>query len=245
LATGSSCRIRGGLLSLYRGRRATWVSLSYKCFPHASRRASDQTPAARGSAARVFAGSRELLFLPAGRNDFKGSARRPAAVGERHAIFLVTFLRMVNKQLPTPLRALVVMICGFTASGCGEVTSAEYADRHEAIARRAIGESKWLPAWLPDGAVDIREAHDVDTNESWLVFRLSKGPLTLPRDCKQTGRPEMPQQRVIRRFPQFARDAWSRASSHAGLFHLCPEGNADRWILHDEELGLFYSRVKF
>ncbi len=49
----------------------------------------------------------------------------------------------------------------------------------------------------------------------------------------------------MRRFPKFARSAWSRASGYTGEFRLCPEGGADRWIIHDEELRLVYSSVKF
>ena len=152
---------------------------------------------------------------------------------------------MIHQRLLNLPGLLAVTAFAFVASGCGEVTSAGYADRNEALARKAIGESKWLPDWLPEDAVDIKEAHDVDTNASWLVFSLGSGSLTLPVDCKQISRPQMPEKRVMRRFPRFAQDAWSRASSHAGEFYLCSERNAERWILHDEELNLVYSRVKF
>lgn len=139
----------------------------------------------------------------------------------------------------------LMVILVLTISGCMEVASTEYVDRNQAVSRQAIGESKWLPAWLPEDAVNIRETHDTDTNESWLVFRLTSGVLTLPDDCRLASRPEMPGVRVMRPFPQFARSAWSRASDYAGEFYLCPEGDAGRWVMHDEELGLVYSRVKF
>jgi hypothetical protein len=44
---------------------------------------------------------------------------------------------------------------------------ATYADAAAAgeMARR------WIPSWLPTGAHDIREAHDIDTNERWLSLR--------------------------------------------------------------------------
>lgn len=130
-------------------------------------------------------------------------------------------------------------------SGCMEVASTEYADRNDAISKQGIGESKWLPAWLPDDAINIRETHDIDTNESWLVFRPGSSALALPEGCKLAARPEMPEQRGMRRFPQFARDAWSRASVYAGAFYLCPEGAAGRWVMHDAELDLVYSRATF
>ena len=139
----------------------------------------------------------------------------------------------------------LIVALALAASGCMEVASTEYADRSHAISKKAIGVSKWLPAWLPEDAVDIRETHDMDTNESWLIFRPTSGTLTLPEDCRPISRPEMPEARTMRRFPKFARNAWSRASGLAGVFYLCPEPAAGRWVIHDEELGLVYSRVKY
>lgn len=150
------------------------------------------------------------------------------------------------REVTIVIRGLCMsMALAVVVSGCGEVTSAEYADRDDALARKAIGESKWLPAWLPESAVAIREIHDVDTNESWLVFHLGGEKLTLPAECGTADKPEMTRNRVMLRFPQFAQDAWSRASAHTGEFYRCPEGNAARWVIYDEELGLVYSWVKF
>lgn len=143
-----------------------------------------------------------------------------------------------SKLLPTVVLAL-------TVSGCMEVASTEYASRDQAISKNALGESKWIPAWLPEDAVDIRETHDMDTNESWLVFHPANGVFTFPKDCRLADKPEMSEAQAMRRFPQFARSAWSRASGYTGEFRLCPEGGADRWIIHDEDLGLVYSSVKF
>lgn len=141
-------------------------------------------------------------------------------------------------------KLLPVVMLSIALSGCMEVASTEYADRNQAVSRQAIGESKWLPSWLPEDAVNIRESHDMDTNESWLVFRLTSGVLALPEECRLVSKPEMSDVRVMRRFPPFARNAWSRASSYGGKFYLCPEGNAGRWVMRDEELGLVYSGIK-
>lgn len=148
-----------------------------------------------------------------------------------------------SPQMYAP-KLLPVVMLSIALSGCMEVASTEYADRNQAVSRQAIGESKWLPSWLPEDAVNIRESHDMDTNESWLVFRLTSGVLALPEECRLVSRPEMSDARVMRRFPPFARNAWSRASSYGGKFYLCPEGNAGRWVMRDEELGLVYSGIK-
>lgn len=160
-------------------------------------------------------------------------------MGELAPFWRVACLR---RRLASPSLVVAVAIA---VSGCMEVASTGYADRNQAIARDAIGKSKWLPEWLPDDAVNIRETHDMDTNESWLVFHPANGAFAFPEDCRLAGKPEMSDAQTMRRFPQFARSAWSRASGYTGEFRLCPEDGADRWIMHDEDLGLVYSSVKF
>ncbi|MEN5426065.1 hypothetical protein ABE522_06815 [Stenotrophomonas pennii] len=141
-----------------------------------------------------------------------------------------------------PFMAITLIIA---ISGCVEVASNEYANRDQAQAMQAIGDSKWLPLWLPEDAVDIRETHDMDTNESWLVFVPSSGAFVLPEECRKTTELEIPDSSVMQRFPRFARAARSRASGNAGTSYLCLEGNTNRWVMHDKELNLVYSRVKF
>lgn len=54
----------------------------------------------------------------------------------------------------------------------------------------------------------------------------------------------MTEERVMKRFPNFAKEAWVRASGYTGNFYLCPEMNSDRWVMYDEDSGLVYSRIK-
>jgi hypothetical protein len=57
----------------------------------------------------------------------------------------------------------------------------------DAAARRAGAvERGWIPDWLPKGAHDIHEAHDIDTSRSVLtfVFDSAAGP-ALDRSCTQ------------------------------------------------------------
>ncbi|WP_164273525.1 hypothetical protein [Stenotrophomonas sp. B1-1] len=142
-------------------------------------------------------------------------------------------------------RILLILVPALFVPGCMEVVSVEYSDRDAAMNRNAIGEAKWLPTWLPADAVNIRETHVIDTNASWLVFRLRSGALVLPENCRITARPEMPSKRVMRRFPMFARDAWSRASASNGTFYLCNEGATTHWVTHDREMDVVYSATVF
>lgn len=75
----------------------------------------------------------------------------------------------MNTMMGSSLLALMVL----ALSGC-EVLSARYATLQEAAADEAI-ERGWLPEWLPIDAIDIQETHDLDSNESWLVFRTTSG----------------------------------------------------------------------
>jgi hypothetical protein len=56
--------------------------------------------------------------------------------------------------------------------GCGEVKTATYATYEEAVADEAFARG-WLPSWLPEDAVSIRETHDIDTNRVWAEATLS------------------------------------------------------------------------
>lgn len=150
-----------------------------------------------------------------------------------------------NSSPFNPLVIIAWLILTGTMSGCMEISSAEYENTNDAVAKNAIGKSKWLPTWLPKDAVDIQEAHDVDTNESWLVFHPTSGRLELPKSCSPIVKPEMTDERTMRRFPKFSREAWSRASDFTGDFYLCAEINSERWVMYDEDLRLVYSRAKF
>lgn len=70
---------------------------------------------------------------------------------------------------------LLLLLCGCT----DDVLDASYADVGEAVADGAIARG-WIPGWIPPGAINLREVHDIDTNESALVFELPEGPRWTP-----------------------------------------------------------------
>jgi len=141
----------------------------------------------------------------------------------------------MNTMMGSSLLALMVL----ALSGC-EVLSARYATLQEAAADEAI-ERGWLPEWLPIDAIDIQETHDLDSNESWLVFRTTSGRLNLPADCVETTTPVIPERAAMRKYPGFARKARDLAASSTGPFKKCPGRLNDRWILQDRETGWNYS----
>jgi len=75
--------------------------------------------------------------------------------------------------------ALAIVAC----LGCGEQQEATYADRRAALRAGAI-ERGWVPEWIPKTARDLREVHNVDTNQSMLSFRYDRGDrLSVPGSC--------------------------------------------------------------
>lgn len=59
----------------------------------------------------------------------------------------------------------------FLLCGCSDSIESYYPTKDAALDAGAIDRG-WIPAALPDIAVDLREQHDVDTNEVWLRFRI-------------------------------------------------------------------------
>lgn len=64
-----------------------------------------------------------------------------------------------------------------TLSGCELFHSldkdASYATYEEAKADGAMRRG-WIPAFVPASATDLKESHNLDTNESWLTFRFAE-----------------------------------------------------------------------
>ncbi len=83
-----------------------------------------------------------------------------------------------------------------------------YASYAEARAQGAVGPGKWLPELLPESATDIREQHDLDTNESWLSFSFTPGELDQPPGCRPTTSSKL----ATTRTPRW----WRRAADEVG-----------------------------
>lgn len=66
---------------------------------------------------------------------------------------------------------LLILLLAAAASHCyrSEVITASYASRAEARSSGAIDQG-WLPAWIPESAEDIREAHGIDSTRRWGLF---------------------------------------------------------------------------
>lgn len=85
-------------------------------------------------------------------------------------------------MLRVSLSAIVLVA---TVTGCDfvEVTDTSYPDMSAAVSRGGVS-SGWVPRWIPASATDLREVHNIDTNESALAFEVSSAdPWPLPDNC--------------------------------------------------------------
>jgi hypothetical protein len=75
-------------------------------------------------------------------------------------------------------------------NGCErfETLHSNYTDYATAVKADAVGFAKWLPELLPQSARDIRETHNLDSNETWVTFRYSQEDLpTIVQHCPKVG----------------------------------------------------------
>ena len=62
----------------------------------------------------------------------------------------------------------LILLLALTAA-CSEVQESAYASYGEAKQQGAVGRGL-VPTCVPHSATNIRETHDLDTNEQWIVF---------------------------------------------------------------------------
>lgn len=86
---------------------------------------------------------------------------------------------------------------GLPSCDRGHEHTAHYVQRTDAVSDGAFDRG-WLPAWLPDGAHDIWESHDLDSNTVFVCFKSGGDPKLWLADAKAAElmpekRPQIPQ----------------------------------------------------
>jgi hypothetical protein len=74
-------------------------------------------------------------------------------------------------SLRKDLVAVVLLGTQLFGGGCSDRRESAFANVKEARASGAVARG-WVPNDLPESASDLRELHDLDTNEVWGTFRL-------------------------------------------------------------------------
>lgn len=95
----------------------------------------------------------------------------------------------------------LLLLLALSTSGCfWERPESSYSSFADAKLKGAIDKG-WIPAWLPASTTDIRELHDIDTNESMLAFNLDpKQGWPLPDHCQSVTYGETSPPRFSRRW---------------------------------------------
>jgi hypothetical protein len=86
--------------------------------------------------------------------------------------------------MKTPNRSLLLVSC-IALGGCvWENVDATYDSMANAISEGAVTKG-WIPPWLPQGATNLQEVHNLDTNVSSLAFDIRDGTgWKLPAQCE-------------------------------------------------------------
>lgn len=77
---------------------------------------------------------------------------------------------------------LSVLLAGFV-SACDELQESYY-DSRAAVVRDGAIQRGWIPDFLPESAANIREFHDLDSNETWLRFSAAPDQPFIARRCR-------------------------------------------------------------
>ncbi len=118
--------------------------------------------------------------------------------------------------------------------------SASYESRADAL----VGiEAGWIPGWIPESATDIREAHDIDTNKTFITFKFAPNE-RFYSDCtpkKKGNYPFFPKAEETRRFPSFVRRGLKQVQADSSLlFFLCDDENRSRNVAVGPDSGVAY-----
>lgn len=64
----------------------------------------------------------------------------------------------------------VLAVLALTLAACDDMSASSYTSLADARNDGAISRG-WIPSFLPEGTFEIREVHNLDTNETWGTFR--------------------------------------------------------------------------
>jgi hypothetical protein len=88
-------------------------------------------------------------------------------------------------RLFVTLMALLIVSCDWIES-----KEAHYPDMKAAAAAGEISRG-WIPAFVPESAVDIRLKYDVENNRTWLSFRGTTDRAAFPEACLSVNNKEV------------------------------------------------------
>lgn len=86
-------------------------------------------------------------------------------------------------------RGVAPVLLAALCVACDDVRAVTYATHADAVADGAQLRG-WLPTFVPATATDIREVHDLDTNQQWLRFRVPVGDTSVGNGAERIHIPD-------------------------------------------------------
>lgn len=112
-----------------------------------------------------------------------------------------------------------------TLAACsGDVQEAKYSSQIEAAKAGAMDQG-WIPRWLPEEASNIREVHNLDSNESLMSFTLpAQHQWAPPAACQPAEAAQLPA-------PAFERN-WAPKKLDGYTTYACAEPDSGSGVRH-------------
>lgn len=96
--------------------------------------------------------------------------------------------RLISRLVVRSHRGFLLLLFAAALASCRnpDVFSSSYGTMQEAVDSGIVRQG-WVPAWLPDHATQIREIHDLDSNEWAVPFKYApQHSLAVPTGCTAT-----------------------------------------------------------
>ena len=154
-------------------------------------------------------------------------------------------ISMKMRKMYRVTKGMLAVLLGLTSASCGgrssDMNSNVYADRSAAERDGAIRRG-WIPKNIPPSSRDISEAHNLDTNESWITLVADKRDLIeFTRGCSVGADPDVADghersQKLVGWWPDAL--ASSEAAMRAGLNVLkCTDDDRSGFIIFIDDSG--------
>lgn len=141
-------------------------------------------------------------------------------------------IKLVICMIVSVLLACVVILYGAMRL---EITESYYETYEKIVEIPNVFDAGWIPAWLPKTAKQIKESHDIDTNEVWITFEFSTSDKFF-ESCLPLKKSaiDLPSEQRIHRFPSFVVEALSSVKNEAMNFYQCDQ-DSNRYLAIDDQ----------
>lgn len=133
------------------------------------------------------------------------------------------------------MRFFAVTLAALLATACDEVVHERHADFRAAQDAGAI-ERGWIPAFVPSGAYDIRDQHDLDSGAQTLSFRLP--PADVPAMLVGLKRAPDSEMEATRRV--ISATGWTSDRLQIAVYQTCRNGAAASLAVNTRAGAAFY-----